>query len=51
MVRRGAAFKDVADILGHQRLQTTNIYAKLDPRRWVALVGDIAGSSPSTTRP
>jgi site-specific recombinase XerD len=30
MVRRGAAFKDVADILGHQRLQTTNIYAKLD---------------------
>jgi len=30
MVRRGASFKEVADILGHQRLQTTNIYAKLD---------------------
>jgi site-specific recombinase XerD len=30
MVRRGASFKDVADILGHQRLETTNIYAKLD---------------------
>ena len=30
MVRRGASFKDVADILGHQRLGTTNIYAKLD---------------------
>jgi integrase len=30
MVRRGASFKEVADIFGHQRLQTTNIYAKLD---------------------
>lgn len=30
MVRQGASFKDVADILGHQRLGTTNIYAKLD---------------------
>lgn len=30
MVRQGASFKDVADILGHQRLRTTNIYAKLD---------------------
>lgn len=30
MVRRGASFKDVADILGHQSLTTTAIYAKLD---------------------
>jgi site-specific recombinase XerD len=30
MVNRGASFKEVADVLGHQRLQTTGIYAKLD---------------------
>jgi site-specific recombinase XerD len=30
MVRQGASFKDIADILGHQQLRTTNIYAKLD---------------------
>ncbi|HEX4950019.1 MAG TPA: tyrosine-type recombinase/integrase [Blastocatellia bacterium] len=30
MVNRGASFKDVADVLGHQSLQTTAIYAKLD---------------------
>jgi site-specific recombinase XerD len=30
MVRRGASFKAVADVLGHQSLQTTGIYAKLD---------------------
>jgi site-specific recombinase XerD len=30
MVNRGASFKEVADILGHQQLQTTGIYAKLD---------------------
>jgi integrase/recombinase XerD len=30
MVRRGASFKQVADILGHRHLETTNIYAKLD---------------------
>jgi site-specific recombinase XerD len=30
MVCKGATFKDVADVLGHQRLQTTAIYAKLD---------------------
>jgi len=30
MVRRGASFKDIADVLGHQSLQTTAIYAKLD---------------------
>lgn len=30
MVNRGASFKEVADVLGHQQLQTTGIYAKLD---------------------
>jgi integrase len=30
MVRRGASFKDIADVLGHQSLQTTALYAKLD---------------------
>jgi integrase len=30
MVQRGVSFKAVADVLGHARLQTTAIYAKLD---------------------
>lgn len=30
MVRRGTSLKDIADILGHQHIGTTNIYAKLD---------------------
>jgi site-specific recombinase XerD len=30
MVRGGASFKQVADVLGHHSLQTTAIYAKLD---------------------
>jgi len=30
MVNCGASFKDVADVLGHQSLHTTGIYAKLD---------------------
>jgi integrase len=30
MVRGGVSFKEVADVLGHQSLQTTGIYAKLD---------------------
>ena len=33
MVRRGASFKQVADVLGHRLLETTNIYAKLDEDR------------------
>jgi integrase/recombinase XerD len=32
MVRSGASFKEVADILGHGSLTTTGIYAKLDLR-------------------
>ena len=30
MLRAGATFKDIADVLGHARLETTGIYAKLD---------------------
>ena len=30
MVQRGVSFKAIADVLGHTRLQTTAIYAKLD---------------------
>jgi integrase/recombinase XerD len=30
MVRGGASFKDIADVLGHASLKTTAIYAKLD---------------------
>lgn len=30
MVRHGATFKEVADVLGHQSLRTTQVYAKLD---------------------
>ena len=33
MVRQGSSFKEVADVLGHQRLETTAIYAKLDVAR------------------
>ncbi|WP_185453542.1 tyrosine-type recombinase/integrase [Ralstonia sp. SET104] len=30
MLRQGASFKGIADVLGHQSLQSTAIYAKLD---------------------
>jgi integrase/recombinase XerC len=30
MVRQGAAFKEIADILGHRSLVSTSVYAKLD---------------------
>lgn len=30
MVRNGASFKDVADVLGHRTLAVTGVYAKLD---------------------
>ena len=30
MVRQGAAFKEIADILGHRSLVSTGVYAKLD---------------------
>jgi site-specific recombinase XerD len=30
MVNHGVSFKDVADVLGHQSIRTTGIYAKLE---------------------
>ncbi len=30
MVRNGASFKEIADVLGHACIDTTFIYAKLD---------------------
>jgi integrase/recombinase XerD len=30
MVNHGASFKEVADVLGHQSIETTGIYAKLE---------------------
>jgi site-specific recombinase XerD len=30
MLRGGATFKDIADVLGHASISTTAIYAKLD---------------------
>jgi site-specific recombinase XerD len=30
MVRRGATIKQVADVLGHKSISTTQIYVKLD---------------------
>ena len=30
MVNHGVSFKDVADVLGHQSIETTGIYAKLE---------------------
>jgi site-specific recombinase XerD len=37
MVSKGATFKEVADVLGHQSLQTTGIYAKLDIQALLAV--------------
>jgi len=30
LIRRGASLKEIADLLGHRRLETTQVYAKLD---------------------
>jgi integrase len=47
MVRRGASFKQVADVLGHQALQTTRIYAKLD----LAALSQVAQPWPGGEQP
>jgi integrase/recombinase XerD len=39
MVRRGVGFKQVADVLGHRLLETTNIYAKLDEDSGPSMAG------------
>jgi integrase len=45
MVCQGASFKAVADVLGHQSLQTTGIYAKLD----LATLAEVALPWPEVT--
>ena len=45
MVRRGARLKEVADVLGHQNLDTTTIYAKVD----LAALRDVALPWPEVT--
>ena len=37
MISKGATFKEVADVLGHESLQTTGIYAKLDLKALAAV--------------
>jgi site-specific recombinase XerD len=45
MVNQGASFKDVADVLGHQSIQTTGIYAKLDLETLAAVALPWAGGA------
>jgi site-specific recombinase XerD len=45
MVNHGASFKDVADVLGHQSLQTTGIYAKLELNALAAVALPWAGGT------
>jgi len=46
MVRRGVSFKHVADVLGHARLETTGIYAKLDLETLSRLAFPFPGGEP-----
>lgn len=48
MVNRGATFKDVADVLGHQSIETTGIYAKLDLDALAAVALPWGGATPCT---
>jgi site-specific recombinase XerD len=45
MVNQGASFKDVADVLGHQSIQTTGIYAKLNLETLAAVALPWAGGA------
>src|SRR5215831_5789728 len=45
MLNHGASFKDVADVLGHQSLQTTAIYAKLELEALAAVALPWAGGA------
>ena len=47
LVRRGASLKEIADLLGHRCLATTQIYAKLD----VASLREVALPWPEATTP
>jgi site-specific recombinase XerD len=46
MVQRGVSFKQVADVLGHARLETTAIYAKLDLETLSRLAPPFPGGEP-----
>ncbi len=46
LVRRGVSFKQVADVLGHARLETTAIYAKLDLETLSKLALSFPGGEP-----
>jgi integrase/recombinase XerD len=46
MLNHGASFKDVADVLGHQSLQTTGIYAKLELNVLAAVALPWLGGAP-----
>lgn len=46
MVNRGVSFKAVADVLGHQSLQTTGIYAKLNLDALAAVALPWIGETP-----
>ena len=45
IVRHGATFKQAADILGHQRLETTAIYAKLDLEKLLTVAMPFPGGA------
>jgi site-specific recombinase XerD len=44
--RRGAALKEVADILGHRCLDTTALYTKVDVARLTAVALPWPGAQP-----
>ena len=46
MVNHGASFKDVADVLGHQSIETTGIDAKLDLESLAAVALPWGGEAP-----
>jgi len=46
MVNRGATFKEVADVLGHQSIETTGIYAKLEMNALAAVALPCGGETP-----
>jgi site-specific recombinase XerD len=46
MLNHGASFKEVADVLGHQSIQTTGIYAKLELEALAAVALPWGGAVP-----
>jgi len=46
MIRGGASFKEIADVLGHAAISTTAIYAKLDTAGLSRVAMPWPGSAP-----